>query len=328
MDNSSKRIEFIDFLKVLGLFLIMVPHVEAPGWALMGRAFDVQLLVILSATLAKRSIDRRLKSGESLGKYWGARVVRLVTPAWIFLSIYFALLFIKGERYSLGYYRDSFLLSLYGIGYVWIILVYIFTASWNIAFYKMKSFKISLIVSGSLYILCEVMLYFGVGEQSRIFVNTFYYIFPYGFLTLIGFFYNQMGVWTKRIILASSTSLFVVLALYYKVSTGSFQPVYYAAFPPRAYFLSYGIMVSMLLMMLLDGKQLKIFKNKFVIFMSRQSMWIYLWHILMLKIFDNTVLFNYWYLELIVVFVSAVLIAYLQYCATCFIKWKMSEKKE
>ena len=46
---------YIDFLKTLGLFCIILAHVNAPGFVMQLRNFDVPLMVILSGMLAATS---------------------------------------------------------------------------------------------------------------------------------------------------------------------------------------------------------------------------------------------------------------------------------
>ena len=94
------------------------------------RNFDVPLMVIISGFLAFDSYKRSMKGSSSIFNYYWKRISRLLIPTWIFLISYFTLVFLfslitKGNYpYSFSAVLRSFLL-LDGIGYVWIIRVYL-----------------------------------------------------------------------------------------------------------------------------------------------------------------------------------------------------------
>ena len=48
----------IDFLKTLGLLLIILAHISAPQWINQIRNFDVPLMVFLSGCLSRGSVAR------------------------------------------------------------------------------------------------------------------------------------------------------------------------------------------------------------------------------------------------------------------------------
>ena len=57
-----KSYPYIDFLKLLGLFCIILAHVNPPAIIMQIRNFDVPLMVILSGFLASKS-DVTIKRG-------------------------------------------------------------------------------------------------------------------------------------------------------------------------------------------------------------------------------------------------------------------------
>ena len=326
MDNATKRIEFIDLLKVIGLIGIMIAHVESPEWALMARAFDVQLMVLISALLARKSYERRISKGGTAGSYIIQRVLRLAVPTWIFLTFYFCIFaFFKGDH-GLDYYVSSYLFSLYGIAYVWIILIYIYAALVIPLYHKLGTGPIVGISIALIYVIYELMYHLGVLTESRIFVNTFYYFIPYAALSFIGYCLPSMKKKTKLTILTLSGIVFVLCALFVRFTTGSFERVSIATFPPRAYYLSYGIFIAFALYLIFEHLNIKIYRAAPVTFVSKNSLWIYLWHIFALAVYNRTFLFDYWYLELIAVFVTACLITYIQTLVVSFCKKKTNLK--
>lgn len=78
---------YLDFLKVIGILGIIFSHVEPPGIIIMARSFDVPLMVLISAILAKQSFEKTNRNAIS---YIIERVKRLVIPTWIFFDILFS----------------------------------------------------------------------------------------------------------------------------------------------------------------------------------------------------------------------------------------------
>ena len=314
--GSTGRISYINFLKFIGLTGIIIAHVGPPSWAFMLRSFDVPLMVILSSILASRSFAKYSAANASAADYYISRVKRLVIPTWIFLLFYFLYSFITtGQRASIKYYIDSFLLTRYGIGYVWIILVYLYSAMLIPAFAKLKLSVKGFIFAGLSYTLYEIAYYYKLGLNvsgfAKDFIDTtFYYIIPYGMLTYLGYNYFKMKNRTKLIIALVSFIVFIALAVYYRSILGSFQPVQITKYPPRLYYMSYGIGCSFTLLILCEKKNLKLYENRVIRFISSHSMWIYLWHILILDIYSRLKLPEIWFVKLIFVYMLSLLLVY------------------
>ena len=61
-------------------------------------------------------------------------------------------------------------------------------------------------------------------------------------------------------------------------------------------------------MLICENHKLKIYDNRIVKFVSKHSMWIYLWHVLVLTIYSKLVLPDIWVIRLIVVYLFSVVI--------------------
>ena len=311
--DNRKRIGYIDFLKFIALTGIIIAHVDSPNWMMMFRSFDVPCMVILSAFLAERSYQKyETKNFSTISKYYISRIKRLVIPTWIFLCFYFFILivFFK-ERYSIKIYVFSFFLTRYGIGYVWIILIYLYGALLVPLFDKIGLSIKSIFLLSVVYFVYEIVYYFKVGVQYKFIDTTFYYIIPYGFLTYLGYNYRRMKIFTKYFIFIISGCLFLALAFFYYIKCGSFQRVDITKYPPRLYYLCYGICCSVGLLLLCEKNNLKIYNNSIVKFISIHSMWIYLWHILVLKFYDIFGFWKIWYIKLFFVYVVSIVIVLL-----------------
>jgi peptidoglycan/LPS O-acetylase OafA/YrhL len=159
---------------------------------------------------------------------------------------------------------------------------------------------------GLVYILYEIMYYYKVGINNRFFDTTFYYIIPYGLLTFLGVSYKILSNKKKMAIIIISGVTFFSLLMYLWYQNGAIQNVQIAKYPPRIYYLSYGVFVSFLSLGLCKAFPLKIFSNKVLQFISRQSMWIYLWHILMLEVYSVLRLPEIWYIKFAIIYLVSI----------------------
>ena len=313
-DNSvtvtSNRIYYIDFLKFIGLTGIIIAHVGPPSWLMMLRNYDVPLMVILSSMLGVYSYKKFDGTKNGLFHYYVNRFKRLVFPTWIFLLLYFLLVFIVLKKpYSIQYYIASFCLTRYGIGYVWVILVYLYSAMLIPLYSKTGfSFKNTLLLV-IVYVVYELAYYYKVGTDNMLIDSTFYYIVPYGgVLTYLGYHYSHIK--RKNFVALFSLFLFAGLGIYYWVKIGVPQPVYITKSPPRCYYLSYGIAVSFMLLSICEKRDLKLFHNPVIVYIAKHSMWIYLWHILVLSAYSVAHLPDRWYIKLILVYTSSIAIVF------------------
>lgn len=305
----NSRIGYIDFLKCIGLMAIIIAHVGSPPLLMMLRSFDVPLMVILSSVLGEKSFKKHQNNNLRIRDYYYSRIKRLVIPTWIFLLIYFSIYYIaSGTLFDLKYYVASFCLTRYGIGYVWIILIYLYSALTVPLFNKIKTSKTGLLCVIFMYIIYEILYYFNVCTDNKIINTTFYYIVPYGVLTYLGYNYRRMTNQKKLCIVFISFVLFVGMAIFYRYKFGELQLVQISKYPPRLYYMSYGITVSLMLMMLCENINLKIYNSKIIQFTSKHSMWIYLWHIIILTIYSALRLPNIWYIKFIVVYFASIIV--------------------
>jgi peptidoglycan/LPS O-acetylase OafA/YrhL len=303
----ADRIRYIDFLKFIGLTAIIVAHVGSPNWLMAIRSFDVPFMVILSAILGERSFRKFENNPTGPWRYCISRVKRLVFPTWIFLVIYFGVYFVlTGKFFDWKYYLSSFALTRYGIGYVWVILVYLYSALLIPLYSKIKLSKYGMFGIAVIYILYELAYYFQIGVDNKFLDTTFYYLVPYGVLTYLGYNYRHIEKKQKGIIVVAALAIFVGLGIYYWLKCGNPQLVQIAKYPPRLYYLGYGVAVSFLLLLICENWDLKIYGNAVIRFVSKNSMWIYLWHILVLTAYGFLKLPKVWYVKLPIVYIGAV----------------------
>lgn len=307
-----ERKTYIDFLKVIGLSGIILAHVDSPGVIMMARSFDVPLMVILSAILAADGLQNSSLSLMDAWSYLLKRIKRLVVPTWLFLAFFFLLKAICGEVNKFSYYVYSFLLTRYGIGYVWIVLIYIYCAILTPAIHHFGYGKKLWIGIVCVYVIYEVCYAQGWGCYNRLIMSTFYYVIPYGIVTAIGFHYEKMSRPVKLSLCIFSGLVFMLLAYYYYKQMGSFQRVQIAKYPPRLYYLSYALFASVGMLLICEGRKTTLFSNPLILFFSRNSFWVYLWHIFYLWIFDAMLSSISWWLSFLVVVLFSGITVYLQ----------------
>lgn len=97
--TSISRDNKIDFIKFIGLSLIILAHVHPPFVLFQIRCFDVPLMLFASGlAFSGKSIDNYIK-------FVLPRTKRLICPLYVFLSVYFAILFICGGGSALKKWR-------------------------------------------------------------------------------------------------------------------------------------------------------------------------------------------------------------------------------
>lgn len=311
--NAGTRINYIDFLKVIGLAGIIAAHTGPPGWVIMLRCFDVPLMVIVSAMLGERSYRRRSEAGKPLEDYYLSRVKRLVLPTWVFLAFYFLIRFLLGgEARSFQYYAASFLLTQYGINYVWIILIYLYSALMIPFFCRFGQKRWIWTGVVAAYALYELAYHLGIGTGSKLLMSTFYNFVPYAIgLTYLGVSANQLSRQKHLWVAAGALAVFTGMAVYYRLTQGAFQSVQNAKYPARLYYLSYGVGCSFALLAFCETVRLRLYESRLVRFISSHSLWLYLWHILVLDVYSFLRFPENWVIKWLTVFAVSVLIVFL-----------------
>lgn len=279
----------IDLLRFIGLSMIILAHVGPPPLLQQLRNFDVPLMVLVSAM----SFGLAFNARESYVQYVWKRVKRLVFPVWIFLTGYFIALFIfNSDSPDLGKRKifESYAL-LGGIGYVWIIRVFIIVAllaPFLYQWYKGKksdtTFLLVILLGFAAY---ELLLYFArpyiFGGRKEIIAGVVMYAIPYSLLFLLGLRMPEVSR-SQNLVLAAVAGVccFAVAALLW-IQSGELVPTQNFKYPPSVYYLSYAIMISALLWLYSDALWAGIGRlaplRELILFMAQNSIWIYLWHI-------------------------------------------------
>jgi fucose 4-O-acetylase-like acetyltransferase len=290
-----ERDDRLDVLRGIGLLCIILAHVGPPRVLFEIRNFDVPLMVLVAGSAFAISTQTRPKL-EYL-KYIKSRFIRLVIPTWIFLVTFFLITLIasmimhKPYPFSSDTILSSFLL-LSGIGCVWIIRVFLlvsliapFTLFLGIS--NPNSLKRTFFIILVMYAIYEISARFiHIPDQTflKILLNEILFmVIPYG---CIFFFGTRLYLMSGKKILFMSFISFLLFAVYAAVlyeKNCHIVPIQTYKYPPTAYYILYAMFFSTCLYWF---SQTDIYSyipgKKWISFLGRSSLWIYLWHILIL----------------------------------------------
>lgn len=304
----KNRLPHIDRLKVIGLLLVVLAHVDLPVWLAQIRSFDVPLLVFISSFLARKSYDNNVVS------YYKKRFFRLAVPAWIFALIFWVvqsivltpptfLDILKGITFQ----RDANML-----GMLWVVWVYIVCALIIPIINKMKFTLKSQIFVLSLLIIFQVLCSLTTLSDIRILYCTVFTVIPYGFITYIAWYYDDMKQKNKYLLSFVLALIFLSMSLLLWMGYNKIFPITEFKYPAQSYFLLYSIPIIVILFEILPRFN-KYNTSRIIQFISKSSLWIYLWHILVLyavKMFiKNT---QYWLLQYVIVITVSITITLVQ----------------
>lgn len=281
------RYEKLDLLRFIGLSMIILAH-SSPGLVIFQlRNFDVPLMVLLSGAVFGLSYK-----DEKYFSYVWKRFKRLVLPVWIFLTVYFSAIYITG--YHLNTLSYEIVLSTYallsGIGYVWVIRVFLLVALIAPALYwwnkKQTSSLVYLVLLFGMYLTYEIVVsthreLLGKDQESFI-LQSIFLLVGYGCVFALGL--RMPLLKTREILLLAGFFLiaFASYALYYIFTTGQFKPTQIFKYPPTGYYFSYALFAGFILWEFSDwlyACSVKIRLNRFILFIAKNSIWVYMWHI-------------------------------------------------
>lgn len=276
-------------------------------------------MVVISGFLAIDSYKRSIENNQSIFNYYWKRISRLLIPTWMFLSLYFLLVFLlvfitKGNYpYSFSTILRSFLL-LDGIGYVWIIRVYLICSLLTPLFFyfnnKIKSSKRKFLILLLVYVLYELFVFSGINESNVIFEFIIAYAIPYGIIYVLGMVSRKTSHVEDMKISIIFFFIFMISAVCVFLIYNQIQATQIMKYPPTIYYISYALFMSFLLMGIFKMMPLK--KLGVIEFCSGSSLWIYLWHIFFLYVIPLLFGQIHWTAYYMVVVTCSIAVCYVQ----------------
>ncbi|MFO1386098.1 MAG: acyltransferase [Chitinivorax sp.] len=310
--RQNARNGLLDVLRLLSIVLVVLAHVSPPGWLFQLRNFDVPLLILVSAYVVGMPGGRAPEYGNGLIK----RIERLIIPVWLFLFIFFSLFFILGKISGSIYpYLPKTILSTFllldGIGYVWIIRINILMALLAPCLYviEKKSGKWLWLLLPAVLMCFELAFRAAAGVENFVFAPLFKYVIfaaiPYALVYMVGLRLPKMENVALLWLSFGSLGVFLFLAFLLKANGMDVSTQHYK-YPAQTYYLAYAIAIASALFYL--GRRF-LLEDKLplvVIRLGGYSMWIYLWHILVLTLLQRYMPNLHWFVMFVFVFSGAV----------------------
>lgn len=281
----------IDGMRLLGLMLIILAHVNPPNLLFQLRTFDVPMMVFISGM----SFYVSKKKDFNIRQYIFSRFKRLVLPVWFFLSMFFTVIyFLKPQGFenllSLKMIVSTYLLN--GFGYVWIIRVFLIIAvlsplyvlvSKNLSGYGKSMLALAMLIVSTL------MAKSNIEEHGKLIAHIMndiiYPAISYGAIFIIGFSYlnfkNKEKIFTFFIFFATVAAY----CLYNYIVKGMIHGPQHYKYPPTLFYIAYAVVMILPLYFIFD-LILKKQKLPYILsFISSNTIWIYLWHIPVVEYF-------------------------------------------
>lgn len=308
----KKRDFSVDALRSLGIISIIIAHINPPAAIFQIRNFDVPFMVILSGYLFSKSTSHARIGIEYIWK----RFKRLAVPVWVFLIF----IFTGGgilEQYpfSIKHILGSFLLWS-GIGYVWIIRIYLVVAIFGPWAVKKIKGNIKYLVVG--FIISEILVLLSLKFlPSNFLLNGILINIPYILFFTYGAMFTELEEKKLKIINILMLVALMLGTSYLYFIKDEYLKLQDFKYPPRSYYVFYAILISNILLknknklMILE----KGFIGKIVSFIGNSTMWIYLWHIppvMVIQLLNKKGIAVQYIPAFIIVFTVAVVATYVQ----------------
>ena len=308
------RNNYIDFLRFIGLSLIILAHVHAPNIIHQIRCFDVPLMLFVSG-LAYSNKDVK----ASWKKFFFPRIKKLLIPVYLFVLVDLAAFYLTDRDINTeSTIRTLFLCEDGAVGYIWIFRVFILIMLITPLLCKINrtlSHKQFWFLMQLLYALqCLIvwlMRYITSEPLISVYRETLPYLVGYAILFMLGLRLCQTDRKQENIFLIAITIISLVASsLYYTKYHAIIEPTPCYKYPPQSYYIIYGLWASAALWKLRHTLNPPA-NNKLVLFIGRNTIWIYLWHIVFVTITNH--LFESWLVKYILTYIFALLFYYLQY---------------
>lgn len=337
--EKMKRDVRIDALRTLAIILIVIAHIPPPNWLMQLRVFDVPLMALLLGMSFVLSEELKKKK-EPYKLYLIKRFKRLIIPSWVFITTYllaeYLLALITGLKNPHGLRTVLSSYTLFsGFGYVWIIRIF-----FTIAIISPLLYWISQHIQNTLrriaflwvlLIIQQFLCLFGnylTGPINTLFEKLIPLSFGYIIIALVGMWAVKQ---TKKqnITFACSTLVpFTAIGILTK-----FPLINEQKYPPTIYFITYGLTISLILLVLISNRASESFisrRNEFT-WISKHSLEIYYWHTFPVLVINKIIPDLNWGLKfiIIVLITTSLIILQLKFIPGFFnFKFKISKSKD
>lgn len=321
------RNPYIDFLRGFGLLLLVVAHTYSPEWLFQIRTFDVPLMVFVSGICYKP-----LRGGYLA--YAAKRFKRIYVPVAVFLTLFFTaeiachVLIGRPQIILKNIVGSYLLLNSPSIGFVWIMRVFLLAALFIPALWhminKMSVVKTLIVITFMILLQSGLVMMLEILPSwwLRFFVNEIIlYAVGYAVFIIMGL---KIRAFTKQQLIITIVVLSCVV-LGWILIAGNFCPQQYK-YPPQGLFLIYGLLGCCIMWMLQPVFTRYVNLHCFG-YLSRNSMWIYLWHIIpVFAIARLAHVHNFWFCRFLIVLSVAIFLNWVYHKLIRLLPEKISRK--
>ena len=269
---SVQRDAKIDIMRAVGTLLVMLAHVTLPDTLQKIRSFDVVMLVFISG------FSFSYRKSSTYGTYLWQRVKKLVLPTYAIITALFIVAFGacaavgRQQLFSWDMIWKSYVFA-DGIGYIWIVKVYMLIAAASPLLYQIaKQVKsdgsFCLLIAGVYGVYHALMKLLG----SNVFLYQYVFqIFPYVLVACVGMRARDNTNFQWKALIVSGIITIADVAIRSAFVFEDFK------YPPQYNYLSYGLFVALVLYQALPN-----YVNKGILWFSKNSFTVYLFHIIFL----------------------------------------------
>ena len=315
----NSRDNKIDWIRALCTLTVILAHVGSPDFLNHIRTFDVVALVMISG------MSMSFSTGKYLSYVW-KRIKKILIPTYIVITVIFVLTFIAckalhtAQLYPAERMIKSYLLLYEGsMGYVWIVRIFLFVAILAPVIRKVAVKIKSIIVFGGVIVLLALAgyliyrVYLRITDPLLAGIFDDFVLSPYIYcvIALTGYwFICNKDKWVYLLI--GTAVVFAASQIIVILSGSGFVPNSYK-YPPQIYYCAYGMLVTLALYKLFPKTEVTV-----VSWLSRNSIMIYLLHIVVLRVYGLASKISFlkfledkWIIEYIIVTAGAVVLTVL-----------------
>lgn len=311
--QKSGRNKSIDLLRFIGLSLIILAHVGPPYALFNLRCFDVPMMLFISGLVYS---GRKSDFGFT---FLVQRVLRLIIPVYIFLTAYFlvsaALKYFAGIDFgiTMKHVVGSYLLT-EGIGYVWIIRVFLIIAVLTpglIAFNRsIQSDVVLIMILIGISLLLTFAIRAGWGMDNMFVREFIYYAVAYSIPFIVGLRVMQSDRRKFFRFFAFVAIVAVVCGTVQVMGGGRLLDINSLKYPPQSYFLFYGLFMSLVCYFICCCTRIRDKVPALFQFIGMNTIWIYLYHIPLIQLTGRLTI--PWWMRYCTVYLLAVVLCYVQ----------------
>lgn len=318
----TSRNPLIDVLRCFGIVLIIISHIQTPHSFHEIICGDVPIMLFCSGlTCLNKTIPDK-------GRYYAHRLLRLLIPTYLFTTLFYVA-FYSLEFFFNGTFKIDWqnVINAYifdndsMMGFLWIIKVFILImfvtpliVRWKWGGLFNPKYLILTVLIGC--VIQTILVYLSTKIQyplaKTIVWNYILYLTGYSIIFIAGYGISHFQNVTNRMLIISCFLFACVLCSFLAIYGLPFHLLSQKMkYPPNFWYILYGFSMSWMLWCIINRFHNFFSKCKFLIWIGQNTIWLYLWHIICLRIAWHVS--SNWLIEILVLFISTVAVYFIQF---------------